>query len=72
MADKKTTTTEKHMTLTIKIKMDNEAFDDGEHREVARILKCLTYQFESDNSGSFEFLLHDANGNPVGKSTLED
>ena len=62
------------MKLTIEIKMDNAAFDEGPETEAARILRELAEQLEDnwyfakmDN----ELPLIDINGNRVGSVRVE-
>lgn len=59
------------MTLTIKIEMDNEAFQPQSGTQVARILKRLAG--EIDNSilrNGHTYSLEDTNGNTVGKAKV--
>lgn len=51
------------MTATIKVQMDNAAFEDSPSRELARILRRLADQVEA---GTKEVNLRDVNGNAVG------
>jgi hypothetical protein len=54
--------------LTIKIEMDNAAFDDGADGafEVARIL--IEYAERLKEYGELSVVLHDVNGNAVGEA----
>lgn len=60
------------MTLTITIELDNAAFEEGGTEEVERILVNLCGRLPEplDQTGG-ELSLHDANGNWVGKATIE-
>lgn len=51
------------MTLVIKIKMDNAAFEDNPQAEAARILRKFADQYEN---GTTTRSLMDINGNTVG------
>ena len=54
------------MKATIRIKMDNAAFDGRPELELARILADSANRLESRGE-LFDFLLRDANGNTVGE-----
>lgn len=56
------------MTLTIKIEMDNAAFDGGAHDEAARILRALAKKIEA---GAWNTAIMDVNGNKVGKCKVD-
>lgn len=56
-------------TIRILINVGNAAFQEGGGSEVARILRDLADQYESD--GFYVFAaLRDVNGNKVGKAEL--
>ena len=50
------------MTVTIKFKTDNAAFDDS--YEIGRILRGIAY--EIDNGNTTDIDVRDANGNRIG------
>lgn len=56
------------MTITIKIKTDNAAFEDNTGGEIARILR--RYADEIDGMEPEEAKLLDYNGNTVGSVTI--
>ena len=58
-------------TIVIKIHTDNAAFEDGGGSEVARILRQLADQFDSDGFYAFT-VIRDINGNKVGTTDLID
>jgi len=53
--------------LTIKIKTDNQAFDDYKEEE---IIRCLNDVIEQISYGSNNGNIHDTNGNNVGTFKL--
>lgn len=56
------------MKATIKVKMDNAAFSEGNGAELARILRVLARRIEdNDLSKGDDALLRDYNGNCVGE-----
>jgi hypothetical protein len=60
------------MTLTIKIDLDNAAFEDGGADEVARILASVASRIPDPlgpTNGTLS--LHDANGNHCGTAEIE-
>lgn len=61
------------MTLTIKINVDNAAFEDGFHEEIHKILmqaRTKLDQFDTWHKGD-NFGLKDTNGNSVGYGKFE-
>ena len=56
------------MTMTLKIRMDNEAFTTGHELECARILKQFSDRIVNDLTLSIgdEYPLMDSNGNTCG------
>ena len=57
------------MTITIRLKTDNAAFEDDRGAEVARIvLEAVVPMLEHGELG--KSLLYDANGNTVGSVTV--
>lgn len=60
------------MTLTIKLDLDNAAFQDGGAEEVARILADVASRIPDplDQTGG-ELSLHDFNGNHVGFARID-
>ena len=56
--------------ITITIDIDNAAFEEAGGSEVARILRELADQYDSEGFHIFE-TLRDANGNRVGKVELQ-
>ncbi len=55
------------MKATIKIEMDNAAFEEENGREIARILRKLAARVENQNvMDGYQFPLIDVNGNKVG------
>ncbi len=59
------------MKLVIEINLDNEAFEDGEVGEVARILSDLGGRLDAMSPGVLHSLL-DVNGNRVGSAEIKD
>jgi hypothetical protein len=58
-------------TLTIKIKMDNAAFNFNDGPEVARILEALARQIdETIGLDGYRRTLRDLNGNTVGEAKV--
>ena len=55
-------------SITIKIKMENAAFGNWPHDELARILKNVASDAEC---GSYPEIIRDINGNQVGKLTIK-
>jgi hypothetical protein len=55
------------MTITIKIKTDNAAFEDDKRGEILRI---LTDWIANGQRGILASKLYDSNGNQVGSVTL--
>ena len=53
--------------LTIKIKTDNQAFDDWKEGEIA---KCLNKTSQDITNGLKKGKIYDTNGNPVGTFKL--
>ena len=60
------------MTLTIKITMDNEAFQPDNGGEAARILRVLADTIDGDSLDASDRLpgLMDVNGNKVGMASV--
>ncbi len=60
------------MTITIRLKTDNEAFaDDGRAAEVVRILRAwLDGEMTRRDATAHEHTLRDYNGNTVGSVTV--
>ena len=71
-AQKARTKNQKSMTLTIKITMDNAAFEPCNGTEAARIRRELATMIEEDNLDASDRLpgLMDVNGNRVGSATV--
>ena len=59
------------MTLTIRVELDNAAFEEGGSEEVERILTNLCGRLPEplDQTGG-EYSLHDANGNYCGSAEI--
>lgn len=57
------------MTITVKIKTDNAAFEEDKHGEINRIL--MDWIAEDDNLRWVHRSLHDTNGNTVGSVTVK-
>lgn len=57
------------MTYTIRIEMDNSAFELSPYEELVRILHEHA-DYLAHNHGSIECRLFDINGNYVGRATL--
>lgn len=57
------------MELTLKIRMDNAAFEDAPHVEAARILREAALKLENGYDGA---KLFDYNGNKVGSFSITD
>jgi hypothetical protein len=55
-------------TLTVRIEVDNAAFDEDPHLEVARILRELAIRYEREGRER-NVTLYDVNGNRVGLAT---
>jgi hypothetical protein len=62
------------METTIKIKMDNAAFDDDPSVEVARILRDLAKKIDGHPhfSPGFDCAILDQNGNEVGYCQVKE
>lgn len=61
------------MELTIKITLDNAAFEDGGAEEVGRILADVTSRIPDPlRSTNGQLMLHDANGNYCGSAEITD
>jgi len=61
------------MNLTIKINLDNVAFQGGRWLEVERILQSLIIRLQASSAEPpLEFKLFDVNGNSVGTLKLEE
>lgn len=59
------------MLITIQIRTDNAAFEDTGGSEVARILRELAEQYDSDGLHIF-VKLYDINGNAVGTVNVRE
>ena len=57
--------------ITISMRVDNAAFEEGGGSEVARILRELADVYEECGFHVFANL-RDINGNPIGSAKLED
>jgi hypothetical protein len=57
----------------LEISTDNDAFNDRPSSELARMLHALARHIERGDVGAFKTggTLHDANGNPCGKWSVE-
>jgi N-acetylglutamate synthase-like GNAT family acetyltransferase len=55
------------MKLTVKLRCDNEAFEEDLGSEVGRILRQVAERIES---GDRDFSVQDANGNTIGTVAL--
>lgn len=61
------------MTLHLKLTMNNDAFDDNEGPETARILRKLADTFDNwPGANRFTLGLRDINGNKVGEAHVEE
>lgn len=59
------------MNCTIKINMDNSAFDDNPEYELARILKDLSARIENTVRKPLFYVIRDINGNKVSECIIE-
>lgn len=59
------------MQALININLDNEAFQDNEAQELARVLRFLADDIVKGVAGDYK-PLRDLNGNRVGKFVIED
>lgn len=59
------------MKLTIEIKLDNAAFEDGGTEEIARILADMCEQLPDPLTTRIDYVMRDANGNTVGKARIK-
>lgn len=57
--------------LNLYIETGNEAFQDNEREEIARILRKLAKDILADTCNDTAYFLKDINGNTVGRADLE-
>lgn len=59
------------MTITIRLKTDNDAFQDGNREtEIARLVQAVADRISEGGSTYAECQLRDTNGNTVGTVTV--
>lgn len=57
--------------LNLYIETGNEAFQDNEREEIARILRKLAKDIQADSCNDTSYFLKDINGNTVGRADVE-
>ena len=60
------------MEFTLKINMDNAAFDRGEGRELARLLRAVAKRVDETGAGENDGTIRDINGNKVGSWEISE
>lgn len=60
------------MKLTLELSLDNAAFESPSGNEVARILRKYAALVEHEDVTPGRALIHDLNGNKVGKLEITD
>jgi hypothetical protein len=59
------------MKCQIEIDLDNDAFQENEGAEIAKILRALAQQCENEG-GPWNRILQDSNGNTVGTAYVKN